>query len=106
MDVLKKIKAATLVETIVASVVIVLVFGLATMLLNNVYKSTLRNDTSHCHYEFNKLVYQYKNKAFAIPFRKEFEDFEILGEQGSTGVIFQIEKNGKVIKKQGVSHHD
>jgi hypothetical protein len=106
MDVLKKIKAATLVETIVASVVIVLVFGLATRLLNNVYKSTLMNDTSHCHYELNKLVYQYKNKAIAFPFRKEFENFEILGERGNTGVIFQIEKNGKIIKKQVIPHHD
>ncbi len=100
MDVLKKIKGTTLVETIVASVVIALVFGLATMLVNSVLKTTATNDTSASNYALNKLMYQYKNKAVEVPFREEFDTFEILAERRNTVVVFQVIKNGKPVKNQ------
>lgn len=102
MDVLKKIKASTLVETIVASIIIVLIFGIAMLIINNVYKSTLLTDTSLQNYELNKLMYQIKNKALSYPSTEEFEGFDISIEQKADKVLFNIIKNGNTLKTKTI----
>ena len=102
MDVLKKIKASTLVETIVASVIIVLIFGIATLVLNNIYKSTLITDRSMQDYELNKLRYQYKNHVIKVPSVQEFEGFDISMEEENEFIFFNIVKNGKVLRTKSI----
>ena len=59
MVVLKKIKASTLVETITAAVIIVIVFSIALLTLNNVFAHKIKSDTSRIDNYLNELVYTY-----------------------------------------------
>ncbi len=45
MVVLKKIKAFTLMETLVATVLIVIVFMISSMLLNNLFYNSIKDNT-------------------------------------------------------------
>ncbi|WP_457617870.1 hypothetical protein [Lutibacter sp.] len=86
MVVLKKIKAATLIETITASVLIVIVFSIALFTLNNVFLSTIKRDTSGIENHIYQLEYRYKNKLLSIPLTEEFNNWEVSG--------VYIEENG------------
>ena len=77
MVVLKKIKASTLVETITATVIIISVFSIALLTLNNVFASTIKNDKSKINNHLLKLEYQYKNKNLVIPYNEDFENWEL-----------------------------
>ena len=44
MDVLKKIKAASLAETLVASVIVMIVFIIASLSVNNVFGTMVQSD--------------------------------------------------------------
>jgi len=77
MVVLKKIKASTLVETITASVIIIIVFAIASLTLNNVFASTIKNDTNQIENHIQKLEYQYVNNNISIPYNEEHKNWEI-----------------------------
>ena len=77
MVVLKKIKASTLVETITASVIIIIVFGIASLTLNNVFASTIKNDTNQIENYIHKLEYQYINNKISIPYNETFDKWEL-----------------------------
>ncbi len=57
----KKIKAATLVETLVASVLIIVVFSIASIVLNQVVQSKAKANTHHIEQELNRLQYLYSH---------------------------------------------
>ncbi len=73
----KKLRASSLVETLVATVIIVLMFAVASLTLNNVFKNSIQNNTDSIDNQLNYLVYQYKNEQINIPFTDEYEDWEI-----------------------------
>lgn len=75
MAILKKIKASTLVETIVASVIILLIFGISSTLLNTIYKSSLQQDKSVLRYEIQKLKYHYDQGEIKLPYKEEHGTF-------------------------------
>ena len=108
MDVLIKIKASSLVETITASVIIIVVFTLASFTLNNVFSSTVKNDTSSIKNHLQKMEYAHNNKALVLPFHSEFEDWEILvskiKEKGIHWMVFEAAHkiNGKKVINRSV----
>ncbi|TXG34841.1 hypothetical protein [Seonamhaeicola maritimus] len=77
MVVLKKIKASTLMETLVASVLIVIVFMMASMVLNNMFSNTVKNDISDIETYINELEYLYKNEKLVLPYYGAFESWHI-----------------------------
>lgn len=107
MVVLKKIKASTLVETITASIIISIVFVIASLTLNNVFASTIKNDTNQIENYIHKLEYQYINDKIAIPYHENFENWELsitkVEENNINWVVFKAE-NGttkkSVLKKR------
>lgn len=107
MVVLKKIKASTLVEVIIASIIISIVFVIASMTLNNVFASTIKNDTNQVENYLHKLEYQYKNKQISIPLNTEYKNWEItitkVKERNIHWIIFKAESTitkKRVEKKQ------
>ena len=72
MVVLKKMKASTLVETITASVIIIIVFAIASLTLNNVFSSTINNDTNQIENHLYKLEYQYVNNKLLIQYNEVY----------------------------------
>ena len=78
MVVLKKIKASTLMETLVATVLIVVVFMLASVILNNLFSNTIKGNTADIDNYLSELEYQYMNNKIELPFFDDFKAWEII----------------------------
>ncbi len=77
MGLLKRIKGSTLMETLVASVLIVIVFMLAGMVLNNVFRNSFKNDTRAIEAHLNELQYLHKNKQLELPHQEVFDKWVV-----------------------------
>lgn len=77
MVVLKKVKAATLVETLVASVLIIIVFLIASMSLNNVFKGMVKTNDHAFQHKIKELTYFTLNETLSLPFYEENASWEI-----------------------------
>ncbi|WP_373518424.1 hypothetical protein [Pricia sp.] len=98
MVVLKKTRASTLMETLVATVLIVIVFMISSMLLNNLFSSSIKGRTHPVRERIHELRYRYGNGGLHLPYFDEMDGWEISVENGkSTGVpvvTFRAEKKG------------
>lgn len=77
MAVLKKIKASTLMETLVATVLIVVVFMVSSMVLNNLFANSIGLNENEVRQELMRLQYQYQNDQLRLPYHAELGDWEI-----------------------------
>lgn len=87
MALLKKIKASSLMETLVATVLIVIIFMVSSMVLNNIIARNVRQNTERVEERMNRLEYEYRHRAFQLPYLEDFESWEI-------SVFNRSEKNG------------
>lgn len=80
-------------ETITASVIIIIVFAIASLTLNNVFSATINNDTNQIENHLYKLEYQYVNNQISIPYNEAIENWEIgiakVEENGSNWIVFK-----------------
>lgn len=80
-------------ETITASVIIIIVFAIASLTLNNVFSSTINNDTNQIENHLYKLEYQYVNNKVLIPYNVVIENWEIgiakVEENGTNWIVFK-----------------
>lgn len=90
MAVLKKIKASTLMETLVATVLIVIVFMMASMTLNSLFVNTVAGNTNEVTQELLFLQYQYENGQLELPYFDELGDWKIIVEEQ------EWKSNGKI----------
>lgn len=95
MVILKKIRAATLVETMIASVIIVIVFLIASLSLNNVFKTAVNSNDSELHNRVSEVTYFIKNEKIAVPFYEENEkwDIEVEKKEGQLILSYLNKKN-------------
>lgn len=91
----RKLKASTLIEVLVASVLIVIVFTIASLTLNNVFKSTIKSNTHSIDTHLNKLLYLYQHDKINIKHQEDFKDWGITFSQ-------QTENNIKFIVVEAV----
>ena len=97
MVVLKKIKASTLMETMVGTVLIVVIFMLSSLVMNSLFSSQARENLQSIGTHLNKLEYLYINKKINLPFSEEWDTWDItIGKIQKDGmvVIEAIEKEG------------
>ncbi|GGI57736.1 hypothetical protein [Winogradskyella haliclonae] len=101
MAILKKIKAATLMETLVATVLIVVVFVMASLILNNTFSNLIRSKKHQVHNYIYELEYQYLNNKMSLPYSTEYNkwDISIYSDANISGEIKIIAIN-KDTKKQ------
>ncbi|WP_239021951.1 hypothetical protein [Pontimicrobium aquaticum] len=64
-------------ETLVASVIIITVFILASMILNNLFSNTIKNDKRAINVYLNVLEYKYINNKIDLPFFDDFKNWQI-----------------------------
>ena len=92
MALLRKIKAATLMETLVATVLIVLVFMVASMVLNSLFASSIRANDKHVRAHLLRLQYEYQNGMLELPYHEAFDSWEIqvalMEAQGEVRTLF------------------
>ena len=73
----RKLNASSLTEVIVATTVLLVVFAIALLTLNNIMMSSVKKDTHKMNTKIEKLMYQYKNKKIKIPISFTEDDFVI-----------------------------
>jgi predicted PurR-regulated permease PerM len=92
MALLKKIKASTLMETLVANVLIVVVFMISSMILNNLFSNSIKNNTDDIDVYLNELEYLYKNEKILIPYQEEFKGWQIIivkNRENQSNILFE-----------------
>lgn len=77
MVILKKIKASTLMETLVATVIIITVFMMAMLIINQILKTTIKKDTTNIESKLNELEYFIINDKVKIPYSETYNVWEI-----------------------------
>jgi len=65
--VLNKIASSSLTEVIVATVLLMLVFGISLITMNTILTSVNHGDTHKMDAKIEKLIYRYKNNLIKIP---------------------------------------
>ena len=105
MDVLKKIKGSSLMETLVATVLIIVVFMIASLTLNNILSTSIVKETSKINAHLNELHYNYLHHQIEVPYSESFGDWGVSVERSKGGVgILYIEalhsKTNKSIEHQ------
>jgi hypothetical protein len=64
---LVKFKASSLTEVIVATTILLVVFAISLVTLNNIMMSSVRKDSGAMETKIEKLMYQYQNKQLKVP---------------------------------------
>jgi hypothetical protein len=93
MVVLKKIRAATLMETLVATVIIVLIFMISSFLLNSLFNNTVKHDTNAIQAHMSELIYLSEHQQIKIPHDDEFKDWTISIEREHKKLVFEATHN-------------
>lgn len=110
MVVLKKIKASSLNEVLVATIIIIVVFGTSIAILNNVMQNVLQRDTKSMQAKLNEVVYQYEHNHFKLPYHTVEENWEISivkkKEDGVNQIEFEVtsQKTNKTIKRKQLTN--
>lgn len=73
----RKITASTLMETLVATIIILVVFVAASLVLNNTFKTIVANDRFNLDNRIRFIEYKYQHNEIALPYLEDFERFEI-----------------------------
>lgn len=101
-----KLQASSLVETIVATVLIMIVFGIAMASVTRVLEQTVQNSTHAIDTELDKLSYQYLHGLIRVPEFLDIDQWTIEIQKKKEGqlhvVVFKAthRKRNKVRTKQ------
>jgi hypothetical protein len=108
MVILKKVKSATLVEVIVASVLIVIIFMIASLILNNLVLNTFSKNMHPIENRLNELEYEIQNDLIKLPYQENFKGWDVAIKTEKTDskveliILASNEKNTKEIKRQRI----
>tara|TARA_R110002111_G_scaffold62859_1_gene103883 strand:+ start:297 stop:596 length:300 start_codon:yes stop_codon:yes gene_type:complete len=65
-------------ETLVATVLIVVIFMMASMILNNLFSNSIKNNTRAIEAQLSELQYLNENDKLEIPYNEDFKDWQIV----------------------------
>ena len=96
MVVLKKIRGASLVETLTASVIIVVVFMIASFSFNNVFLNSVKSDDNLLQNRLEEVKYLTAHNKLQLPFFEEVAYWTISAEEvnGKLQLEVQNMRNG------------
>lgn len=75
---IKKIKATTLVESLVSSAIILIVFVFSSLSLNSLFSGSVRSDDSQLQNRIQELSYLYNNDKLSLPYDEETDQWELI----------------------------
>lgn len=79
----KKIPATTLMETLVATSIILIVFVVASLVLNNTFRTIATKDTFSVQNRLETLQYLLLHEKLIVPYYEDFKEYEISIERTS-----------------------
>mgnify|MGYP006205788141 CR=1 FL=1 len=77
MVILRKVKSATLIETLIATVLIVIVFLLSAMIINSIFFNTFHQKKDIVVNRLDELEYNCINNSIRLPYQEEYENWTI-----------------------------
>lgn len=77
MAILKKIRSSSLIETMIATVLIVIIFMVASLTLNNLFNNSIKYNTTDIETYVNKLEYQYQHQLLKLPYEETYGNWEL-----------------------------
>ncbi|MEK6151987.1 hypothetical protein WIW50_01940 [Flavobacteriaceae bacterium 3-367] len=91
MALLKRIKASTLMETMVATVLIVIIFAVASSLLNSIFLAQIKGNTAAVDTHLGELEYAYRNGKIPLPYEGELQGWEVrMSAQEIKGLTYVV----------------
>lgn len=99
MGVLKKVKASSIVETLVATVIIVILFAIASLTLNTMFIASAKGNTDAIETQLRILEYKYINGQIETPYFDDFKDWELSVEMEKgrdRNVLFQANHKKRI----------
>ena len=76
-------------ETMVATVLIVIIFMVASLVMNALLAARIKGDTQAITEELQQLEYQYQSNKLSIPYVEDWEEWKITVEsEGTHTVLF------------------
>jgi len=104
MALLKCIKGSTLMETLVATVLIVVVFMITSLLLNSLFANSQKFKAGNKEAYLHELQYRYQQQQLSLPWHEETDFGEVAVfseiENGVNTVVFEIrEKESNQYKR-------
>lgn len=83
-------------ETMVASVIIIIVFLIASLSVNNIFRGTINSDDTLLQNRINELTYFINHEKIKIPFYEETNLWDIGIESGEDTYVMEVlnKKNG------------
>ncbi|MEW7291277.1 hypothetical protein [Aquimarina sp. 2304DJ70-9] len=100
MVVLKKIQAATLIEVLTASVLIIIVFMIASLSFNNVFANQIKRDQSAIENRVKELEYLSIHRTIKLPYAEDFEGWEIMITSEGNKAVLLYSKEGVELEKK------
>ena len=79
-----------MVETMVSSVIIVIVFMIASMSLNNIFGNVVKNNDLALRNRVKEVTYLAQNSALQIPFYEDTEAWELVVDRKNDGLWLQV----------------
>ena len=77
MALLRKVKSATLIEALVATVLIVIVFVVASLILNNLITNTFSRNIHAVETRMAELEYLARHNSIKLPYKEDFGRWNI-----------------------------
>ena len=106
MALLRKIKSATLIEALVATVLIVILFVIASLILNNLVLNTFSKNTHAIENRINELEYDIQNKIIKVPYTEIYKGWEINATpETSSSKTINITATNSASKKEIFKQH-
>ncbi|QLG46788.1 hypothetical protein [Costertonia aggregata] len=103
MAVLKRVKGSTLMETMVATVLIVIIFMMASLVMEATFSTHRSGNMEPISEKLHQLEYKYIKGGLTLPYFEDWEDWDIeivrYHERGSP-MISLIAKNRKTQKSR------
>lgn len=97
MAVLRKVRSATLVEALTATVLIVIIFLVASLVINNLLLNTYSNKTQGIDNRMGELEYQIVNKKITLPYSEEADGWKVgaktVNHENATWVVLTATSN-------------
>lgn len=72
-----KLNASSLIETLVASVIIIVIFAIASLSINNIFSNTVKSNTDGVQNQMNTIEYLFLNNQLTIPYRENYKNWKI-----------------------------
>ena len=85
-----KVKGSTLIETMVATVLIVIIFMIASLLMNNLIRSQMQGEDRLVQETLYELEYKSINQVMEYPYYNTVGEWEIVLQQSGEGDQLRI----------------